>query len=403
MKKPAVLLFAYYYPPDNAIGAARPARFTKYLTRLGYRCIVVTAACPDSSAADVIHVPDPFNSASRNIGWHMERALRWSLFPGAAGTQWCHSACAAARNLLRDASPNRVTILSTFPPMGAHWAAWMLARNSGLPWIADFRDPMASPFRKILSPWHFHFRQWMEDRIIRAADLTIANTDAAAEVWRQRHPRLRGRVHVIWNGFDPEQRISALPLPKRDYRLLSHAGQLYYGRTAAPLIESISRLVDSGRLPPSRIRVRLLGPAQHGTLPPPDVLARAQRKGWLELQLESIPQADARRLTQTSDGLLLVQPQSSVQVPGKLYEYLQIGRPILAFVPPGSPIERILERSGVPYRCVYPGAPPEVFDNTILSFLDLSSDVAASPWFEENFNAERQTEILHNLIQRVNP
>jgi hypothetical protein len=131
-------------------------------------------------------------------------------------------------------------------------------------------------------------------------------------------------------------------------------------------------------------------------------LDHARSEGWLELVSERIPQREALQIARSSDGLLLLQPQSATQVPGKLFEYLQIGRPILALVPPDSPSERLLQRSGVPYRCVYHGSTPEATDDAVAGFFDLPSmAVAPNVWFEEQFNAESQTRTFHSLIQSL--
>jgi hypothetical protein len=244
--------------------------------------------------------------------------------------------------------------------------------------------------------------RWLEHALIRRADAVIANTDGAMVKWREKFPSLSGKVHLIWNGFDPEERVAPLPASSDVCRVLSHTGELYAGRNATPILESIARLIATNRLPARGVRVRLIGPAETGALPNQEFLGRARAEGWLELVTDRIPQHEALQIARSSGSLLLLQPQSDIQVPGKLFEYLQIGRPILAFIQPNSPAERLLEQSGVPYRCVYPGSTPEVSDETVGEFFNLPSTVvAASPWFEEHFNAMYQTRTLDAIIRSL--
>jgi hypothetical protein len=97
-----------------------------------------------------------------------------------------------------------------------------------------------------------------------------------------------------------------------------------------------------------------------------------------------------------------MQLRSAVHVPAKIFDYLQIGRPILAFVQPHSPAVQLLEQSGVPYRCVYPDSTPKTIDDTVLEFFGIpSTAVAANTWFEEHFNAEKQTRQLDAIIRSL--
>ena len=61
MTPDTVLMFAYHFPPENAIGGVRPFRFYKYLSRQGLKCHVITAA---AGAADIApgadSIPDLF-------------------------------------------------------------------------------------------------------------------------------------------------------------------------------------------------------------------------------------------------------------------------------------------------------------------------------------------------------
>ncbi len=158
--------------------------------------------------------------------------------------------------------------------------------------------------------------------------------------------------------------------------------------------------MDSGALRADQFQVLLVGPAVEGSIPGPGFMKLATEEGWVKIEAERIPQNAARRIIQTADALLLLQPQSAIQVPGKLFEYLQIGRSILAFVPRNSSVERILENSGVPYRCVYPSSTQSDFENGILEFFQLEGDqTCPNQWFENQFNVQAHSEKVADLIE----
>jgi glycosyltransferase involved in cell wall biosynthesis len=405
MTEQLVLTFVYHFPPENAIGGAQPFRFSKYISRLGYTCCDFSAADQtgrDDSNTD--YVPDlfvtrPWHSISRQL----ERAVRKVFLPGELGTQWFYRASRAARAYIRAHPGVRVTIFSSFPPLGPHLTGWQLAQSDGLPWIANCRDPLVDEFTaEYRTPFQKQLYRWLERVIARTADVVIANTDAAMFRWREKFPSLNGKVQLIWNGFDPEDRIQLLPVLSRDCKILSYVGEVYHGRDLTMILKSVERLIAAGRFAAGSMHARLVGPVQTGSLASPEFIHRAQAEGWLDLVTEQIPRREARQIAQTSNGLLLLRPQSAVQVPGKLFEYLQIGRPILAVIQPDSPSERLLERSDALYFCLYPGSSPEAIDNAVAGFFDLSSTaVAASPWFEEQFNTEHQKQTLDPIIRSL--
>ena len=397
-----LLMFVYHFPPENAIGGRRPFRFYKYLSKQGVKCHVITAA---DGADDIVqsaeYIPDLFLTGPREgLGWQFERAIRRFVIPGAIGIRWSFAATKAAQAYLAANPSDRVVIFSSYPPLGPHLAAWRLARLTRLPWVADFRDPMAdSPG----ADWARRTRlatTFLERRAMRDAHAVIANTDGAAERLRRIYPAWENKIHLIWNGFDPEARVRPRPLSTPRRKLISHVGELYQGRDATPLLESIARLVEHGRLSPQAFCVRLVGAVRPESVPSPEVLKKAVSLGWLELVDEEVPLAEAQSISTSSGATLLIQPHSTVQVPGKLFEYIQIGRPVLAYVPRNSPSERILQNSGVPYRCLYAGAEPAVMDEQVAEFFEMPwGDAVPSPWFEEQFNAERQTAALHRLLE----
>jgi Glycosyltransferase Family 4 len=399
-----VLMFAYHFPPENAIGGVRPFRFHKYLSRKGLKCHIITAA---AGAADIVPdaetIPDPFLAGPRaNLGWQFERAVRKFVVPGVTGVRWAFAASRAGQAFLRANASARVVLFSTYPPMGPHLAAWRLAHLTKLPWVADFRDPMGDthgesqgmPRRSML------LADYLEKSSMRDARAVVANTDGAAEQLRKVYPEWTDKIHLIWNGFDPEARLRPAPLSTSSRKLISYVGSLYGSRTAKPIIESITRLVDCGRLRPEAILLRLVGVANADSLHGPELMQKAARQGWLEVITEEVPLSAAQGIAASSGAALLIQPRSTVQVPGKLFEYLQIGRPILAYLPRNSPSERILRHSGIPYRCVYAGSEPAIMDQQIAEFFEMPwGDAVPSPWFEEQFNAEFQTAALQRILE----
>lgn len=393
-----LIIFAYHFPPENVIGGLRPFRFHKYLTRRGLECHVVTAAHGAAGTSKCREVPDPFET-ERDLGKLLELGIRKLFLPGATGIRWSCRAREAAESIIQKRRGSTAVVFSTSPPLGAHLAAWQMASRLHLPWIADFRDPIeGNSTNRYLTSVRF---LGLERRIVRRCRFVIANTDTAADRLRALYPDYSDRVRVIWNGFDPEDGVHPEPIATRPYKLISHVGELYLGRTATPIVESIARLIAQKRLRPDNVRLRLIGPADVHCLPARSLLERAMTEGWLDLRNESIPKREANSIAGGSDGLLLLQGQSILQVPGKLFEYLQIGRPILAFLARESPSERILARSGIPYRCVYPDHDPSEQDRVVAEFLAMPrANAATSPWFEEQFNVERQTAVLQHLVEQ---
>jgi len=246
---PRVLLLAFHFPPDNASGAARPNRFFKYLPEFGYQPEVITAALLPTAVAHVHSVPATTRFPSkRTASGVLEIALRKSLFPNDEGVLWAWSAARFARALHRKEPV--AAVLSTFPPVNTHLAALWLKRSCQRPWIADFRDPLyGSPFRGSSHIANTADRI-LEPRIFHGADAILSVTDITADSWRRQYPHHANKIHTIWNGFDPGERISALPIPARDGRVLAHIGNLYGIRHPAVVLASLERLLERGALAP---------------------------------------------------------------------------------------------------------------------------------------------------------
>jgi glycosyltransferase involved in cell wall biosynthesis len=396
-QKPPLLILAYVYPPDNYAGAARPYRFAKYLERLGHSVIVVASGAQPALTIEgnVYRVPGEQEGRRRSFE---EKVLRTIWLPQDEGIRWVPRVVSLAARW-KDKQP---VLLSTSPPLTTHLAALWLKLRYGWKWIADFRDPLVgNPFRKERRVMYLD--RILERLFFRYADALIANTDPVAELWRARYPQRRRKVHVLWNGFDPEDEIGPRPLPTRPYRVLAHVGSMYGDRHPNLVLSSVARLVQQGRLAREAVRIQLTGPVSLQAQPDPRWAESLREWGCLEINAKLVPRADAGRLISEADQLLLLDvlnAKAGLQVPGKLFEYVRIGRPILASTTEDSPVERILKASGVPYTCIYENLSETEIDRRVLAFLNLPvQPVSPSPWFYETFSAGEQARKLSALVE----
>ena len=105
----------------------------------------------------------------------------------------------------------------------------------------------------------------------------------------------------------------------------------------------------------------------------------------------------------TADFLLLIDivnlSNIGYTVPAKIYDYTLTGRPILAITDRNSPVDRILQRAGIHYACLYHNDTEAEIDRKLAAFLDLSCDsLPPSAWFLDNFDGQRQAGHLAALL-----
>lgn len=352
-----LLLISYFFPPHGGAGVLRPLETVRLLAPLGWRSLVV-AGPPDGywfRDPDLLRrVPEGTEirrtrawSGPRMIGGKRDNAERprnesaigrwrrvadWLPLPDVY-CGWTPFAIHAAMELARRAD----CILSTSPPESAHCVAAYVARRTGLPWVADFRDPwLRGIYRRYPTHWQEAWQSRFEAHTVCQARLVIANTREACEDFRQRYPgQPQSKFQTVPNGFDPAE-FDALARPERDngaFRLV-HAGGLTLERDPLPFIRAFARVREK-LAPRIRLTLELTGPLdprfleaarQLGLGPDLDV------RGWVsrELALQSLAAADC--------GVLLeaFRPGAELVVPLKLYDYLGAGLPVLAVAPEGA-------------------------------------------------------------------
>jgi glycosyltransferase involved in cell wall biosynthesis len=271
-------------------------------------------------------------------------------------------------------------VFSSGPPWTSHVVAGLLASIFRCRWVADFRDPW------VRSPWtRYHTRparavaRRLEAWVVRSADGVVFTTEAARDEFAAHYgPAISQRLHVVFNGCDPADLVPVEDLPDHGRFVLLHAGSLYGGRSPMPLLQAVATLRLQHPHAAERLRVRFLG----STSFPGVDLPRSCADLGLSDVVEFVPRVErdeSLREMSRASALLILQTGTTMAIPGKLYEYLAAGRPVLALCEPGE-MDRLIRTNRVGLTA-NPADRPEI-ERTLLALL------AAPPGGWKRANAE---------------
>jgi glycosyltransferase involved in cell wall biosynthesis len=353
-----VLMVAYHFPPlAGSSGIQRTLRFVQHLPAFGWEPIVLTASPRAYEAVSDDLVPAVAPSVVVRRAFALDTARHLAIagrYPAALAcpdrwTTWRFGAVPAGMALVRELAP--AVLWSTYPIATAHVIGRALHRRSGLPWIADFRDPMAQ------ENYPAHPRLWRSFRDIEAATIAAAHrsvftTPGAARMYRERYPASAARIAVIENGYDEEsfaglggEGAARTPLNAGMVTLL-HSGIVYPDeRDPTALFAALRRLADGAAVRGDDFRIRFRAAGHEALLR--DLAARYSVEELVEI-VPPIPYRAALEEMVRADGLLVLQAANcNEQIPAKLYEYLRAGRPIVALTDPRGDTAGALRHAGI--------------------------------------------------------
>ncbi len=341
-----LLVVANPYPPMASAGTTRVVRFLRYLPRHSWQSTVLAARAAgpavEPPGVPVVRAPSAHSQQLLGGGRRSTRLNAWISVPDPYFT-WVGPAVLKGRELLRGESFD--VIFSSSPRPSVNLVAAMLARSSGLPWLADFRDPWATyMFRTYPTTLHRAAHLRLEAWALqRAAAVTAVNRPIIDDLVA-RHPWLAGHVHVLPNGFDSAE--TADPVSLGDGFWLVHTGRLY-GRE-----QQVSALLTALTAMPADVKMLFVGVDESRIRPAAERLGLGDRVRVKALVSHEL----ALGYQRAADGLLLVNGHRPEALSSKVFEYLQSGRPVFAVSPAVSAARALFEEVGGG-TCVLPDEP----------------------------------------------
>lgn len=358
-------MVAFHYPPfRGSSGLQRTLSFSHHLPAHGWEPVVLTAnprAYPEVGGDQLGDIPDAIlveRAFALDTARHFAlkgRYLKWMALPD-RWVSWVFAAIPRGLSLIRQHQPK--VIWSTYPIATAHLIGLALHRFTGIPWIADLRDPMTEvdPVTNQqfpADPATWRIRRWIERGIVTHSARMVFVTPGAYRMYIERYPKLTdGQGVIIANGYEEQPFLEAEGLisrrPPKDQRLvLLHSGTLYptTDRDPSAFFGALATLRSSGQVSSASLQIilRATGYDSHYR----EVI---RKNGIEDLVMLAPPISYREALAEmlSSDGLLIFQGYTSnPAIPAKLYEYLRARRPIFALADAEGDTAKTLESARV--------------------------------------------------------
>jgi glycosyltransferase involved in cell wall biosynthesis len=389
-------IITYYWPPAGGPGVQRWLKLTKYLARMGVEVHVVTvnpdrATYPlrdeglrsDVAPAVKVYATDtaekfgaykkvtgkkqvPFSGfsgeeAKVSLVQKVARFVRGNFFVPDARKGWNSFAFAQAAEIIKEHDVKHW--ITTSPPHSSQLVGLRLQKEFGVHWTADFRDPWTDIYyyRKF---YPTAITRWYEGRLERkvfsSCDALISVSPSWSDLYAAKGAQPAYKVHTITNGFDAEDFVD-VQVQRNEIFTITYAGTLAAQYPVGDFVAALNRLSFD-------LRLRIIGSW--------DQRSKATLEGvgsHVELEfVEYVPKAELNAELVRSHLMLFLLPgveSATGHVPGKLFDYLGCGNPILGLGPVEGDAARIIQSCDA---------------GTVLSYGDVDAIAEALETFHNN-------------------
>ena len=377
-----VLVISYYWPPTGGSGVQRWVKFAKYLPAEGWQPVIYTPENPEQLAVDAslekevpaeaeiikTHIKEPYeiykkllrrsghskeaievnpvNAQSKSL---LQRAAMWvrgNFFRPDPRCMWIRPSVKFLKKYLKEHPVD--LIVSTGPPQSMHMIGMKLARETGLPWIADFRDPWTRIFyfkhlsmTRLTERWH----RKMEKKVLDDASVVVA---VSPLVQQEFQAMTQTPVELITNGFDEcdfhEEPFKMAEGGPQQFFTITHTGLFAADGNPTVLWEVLAEKCSKDANFRKLLKINLIGKTD-------EQIIKAICEAGLEENLHDLGyQHHARAIDEQRKASLLIlplrkEPEYKAVLPGKLFEYLASWRPVLGIGQPDGAMSMILNNT----------------------------------------------------------
>lgn len=365
-----ILLITYYWPPAGGSGVQRWLKFVKYLPSFDVTPVVYTVKNPDYAVEDeslLSEIPKNVEVIKESI-WEPHSILskinpkekqksagfidpnpsflgrqvqyiRANYFIPDSRKFWIKPSVKKLTSFVKE---NNIDIMiTTGPPHSLHLIGAEIKKQTGIKWLADFRDPWTNIdyFHSLpltLKSKEKHYQ--MESMVLRSADAVTVVGNSMKKEFSDRN----AHVHVLTNGFDGDLKNEEVVLDKKFS--ICHIGMMNADRNPKILWRVLKELVDESEDFRKDLVVKLIGNCDREVY---ESVSDSELKHYVSF-VAYVPHKDVLKFQQSSQVLLLAVnnvPSAKSLITGKIFEYLQSKRPVVAIGPVDGDLADILKET----------------------------------------------------------
>jgi hypothetical protein len=370
-----VLIITYYWPPVGGSGVQRWVKFAKYLPQEGWQPVIYTPENPDLSSIDMSLLEDipkeaeiikrrilepygiyrkitgskgqikveanPGNGGKGSLIKRISMWIRGNFFMPDPRCFWINPSARFLKKYLKEHPVD--IIVSTGPPQSMHLIARKVSLATGIPWVADFRDPWTKIFyfkHLRLGKWAERKHHELEQKVLDDATAIVAVSPLVQNDFQNATDT---PVHMITNGYDEEDYLNAV-VPDGRFNVV-HTGLLTAEGNPVELWKVLADMCAADRGFAGKFRLILAGKTDAKVL-------ESIKEAGLEKYLTNLGYLDHDKavMEQRKASVLILpireEPETKAILPGKLFEYLAARRPILGVGTREGAMATVLQETG---------------------------------------------------------
>ncbi|MBD3287929.1 glycosyltransferase [candidate division KSB1 bacterium] len=431
-----VLIISYYWQPAGGPGSQRIVKFSKYLQRFGWEPLILTVQngefpyidnslsrdVPEQLKINRTRSIEPFRlykkltnrtdkdslpvglltMKQKSITGKLTAWIRANLFVPDARIGWIPFAVRAGMDIIREQKID--CIFTSSPPHSLQLCGQILKKRTGIPWVADLRDPWTGiRYYKTTSRGKLvqAIDEWFEKAVLKQADRIVTVSESLVSEFATRiEDESTDKFLVLPNGYD-EDDFKDIESETTDKFTLLHSGNLSAQQNPCILFKSLRRLIENKPGFGENLLLKFIGRIH------PEVAESLHTFGlerYISIQ-SFIPHEDIIKEMVNASVLLMVVPdiaENAGIVTGKLFEYIGSGKPVLVIGPPEGDAGRIISQAGNSKICNYEDEQSCI--DFLISMYEtwMSGNVPEnSAQFREPFSRENLTRKLADVFDSV--